>query len=557
MNAPSLSDTDANVNRLNFKMELRPYQSEGKYRIYEHWAAGKQNVLAIYPTGAGKTVLYSDIVAEYAGASCVVAHRQELVGQTCVALARNGVRHGIIAPDSVVKNIIALEIAEIGRSYFDTNSRVKVAGVDTALSRIKEGNPWAQQVGLFIQDEAHHMLRENKWGKVVSLFPHARVLGVTACSSRADGKGLGREADGIFDEIVIGPTMRELIKLGYLSEYRIFAPPSDIDLSGVEITASGDFSPDPLRKAVHKASRLVGDIVEHYQRIAPGKLGVTFAVDIESAKEIAQAYRAAGVPAEVITGTTPTLLRANLLRRFARREILQLVNVDIFGEGFDLPALEVVSFARPTASYQLFKQQFGRVLRIMASKTHGIVIDHVDNVRRHGLPDMPRLETLSRRQRRASNTPNDAIPLTTCLNPPCLASVYPRYLKCCPYCGFANPIAGRSLPEMVDGDLHEISPEWLAQMRGEIEKMDTTPATYGGVIGASILKNHRERLRAQAELRRIMMEWGGTPERLGNEPVAQREFYLRFGIDVWTAMTLPASEADALAEKIRRSTPWR
>ena len=99
---------------------------------------------------------------------------------------------------------------------------------------------------------------------------------------------------------------------------------------------------NPLRYSV------VGDVVEHYKRLAMGKLGVTFASDVETATDIASRFRAEGVPAEVVSGKTPDHLRASILRRFKNREILQLVNVDLFGEGFDLPAIEVVSMARPT-----------------------------------------------------------------------------------------------------------------------------------------------------------------------------------------------------------------
>src|SRR5882762_8257373 len=142
------------------------------------------------------------------------------------------------------------------------------------------------------------MLRDNKWGKVASMFPNARWLGVTATPNRADGRGLGRHADGLFDTMVHAPSMRELIRMGYLTDYRIFTIPSDVDLTDVPISAGGDFSPEPLRKAVHR-SHIVGDVVQHYLRIARGKLGVTFAVDVESATQIAAAFNAAGVKAEV------------------------------------------------------------------------------------------------------------------------------------------------------------------------------------------------------------------------------------------------------------------
>src|SRR6202012_4149963 len=140
-------------------------------------------------------------------------------------------------------------------------------------------------------------------------------------------KGLGRHADGITDALVLAPSMRDIINMGYLTDYRIFAPPSDLNLSEVSISSTtGDFNQDQVRKAVHK-STITGDIVKHYLKIAPGKLGVTFAVDVEEAGKIASAFKAAGVPAEVVSAKTPDALRAAILRRFKKREILQLVNV--------------------------------------------------------------------------------------------------------------------------------------------------------------------------------------------------------------------------------------
>ena len=274
----------------------RPYQSKLKADIYEVWRQDpRANVLAVAPTGAGKTFTFAEVLHEHQGASVAVAHRQELVGQISVALARNGVRHRIIGADSLPRRCVQMHMSEVGASYYDPSASCAVAGVDT-LIRMNPADPFLRQVTLGVQDEAHHMLRENKWGKAAQMFSNARWLGVTATPMRADGKGLGAHADGLMHKMVFAPTMRELIRMGYLTDYRIYAPPSDIDLSDVPVSASGDFSPEPLRKAVHK-SHVVGDVVQHYLRIAPGALGVTFAVDVESATEIAAALNANGVPA--------------------------------------------------------------------------------------------------------------------------------------------------------------------------------------------------------------------------------------------------------------------
>lgn len=507
--------------------------------------------MGVLPTGGGKTFVFSRIAAAVQAACCAVAHRGELVSQMSVAFARESIRHRVIGPEALVRRCQAANIEDTGYDYVTPNAKVAVAGVDT-LVRLEAHDPWLQQVRLWIQDEAHHVLADNKWGKACQLFPNAYGLGVTATPTRADGKGLGRHADGLMDALVVGPSMRELINRGFLTEYRIYAPPSDIDLSQVTVTASGDYSPPQLSKA-RKQSHITGDVVQHYLRLARGKLGVTFDVDIESATETAAAYRAAGVPAEVVTGKTPDAARAEILRRFKRREIMQLVNVDLFGEGFDLPAIEVVSFARPTQSFSLFCQQFGRALRIMDGKLYAIIIDHVGNVLRHGLPDARREWTLDRRQRRSRSAPSDVIPTRTCLNTECLG-VYERIYPSCPYCGHTPEPAGRSTPELVDGDLLELDATTLARLRGEVATIDGAPSfPYGAteeIIGA-IKKRHWLRQQGQERLRKAICLWAGwkSPD-VTSFHKTYREFFFRYGLDVATAVKLGAREAEALAEKI-------
>ncbi len=562
---------------------LRPFQLGIKAAVFQHWNDGKRNVLVKSPTGSGKTVITADIVRDMNCAVASIAHRSELVTQKSVALAREGIAHRVIGPDSLRRDCVTLHMEEFGRSFYNPGARVGVCSVDTLVGRKASGDPWFHQVGLWDMDEAHHVLRENKWGEACSMFPNAYGLGVTATPARADGRGLGAHADGVFEGIVQGPELRELIDAGYLTDYRVFAPPSDVDYSEVTVTASGDFSPAKLRAAVHASDKIVGDVVKHYLKIAPGKLGVTFAVDIESAKEICAAYRAAGVPAEIVSAKTPALLRTQILRRFKTRQVMQLVNVDLFGEGFDLPAIEVVSMVRKTESWPLFVQQFGRALRLMipadlsaiwgtlsdeerraniaaSSKPVALIIDHVGNVIRHGLPDAPRNDTLDRRERRSSG-PSDAVPLRACANEnadgqgtPC-ASIYPRFLKTCPYCGFYPEPPERSAPEFVDGDLHELTPEALAALRGKVANIDGAPRipqSLDPMAARGLMNRHHERQQAQHVLREMIALWAGWQRHQGrDDSQSYRIFYHTFGLDVLTAQALGRPDAEALTLKIK------
>ena len=562
---------------------LRPFQQNAKAAIFQHWQEGHKNVLLKSPTGSGKTVIFADIVRTVDRAAAVIAHRSELVSQTSLALAREGVRHRIVGQKPLCDRCTTLHMEQFGRNWVESGARVGVCSVDTLKNKDISQDSWYRQVGLWVQDEAHHLLKDNKWGQSIEMFPNAYGLGVTATPARADGKGLGTHSDGLFDSLVQGPEMRDLIDSGYLTEYRIFAPPSDVDYSEVKVTASGDLSPAKLRAAVHASDKIVGDVVTHYLRIAKGKLGVTFAVDVESAKEIAQAFREAGVPAEVVTAKTPDVLRAHVLRRFKNREILQLVNCDLFGEGFDLPAIEVVSFVRKTESWPLFVQQFGRALRLMVSdelnaiwgtltdeqrlahiaasgKPVALIIDHVGNVIRHGLPDAPRIDSLDRRSARNSG-PSDAIPLRACPNPnadgmgtPC-ASIYERFHKCCPYCGFYPEPAARSAPEYVDGDLYELDAETLAAMRGKVAQIDGAPRIpqhLDPIASRAVMNAHHARATAQGVLRQSIALWAGWQKHQGyDDSQSYRRFYHTFGIDVLSAQALGRPDAEALTLRIQ------
>jgi len=239
--------------------------------------------------------------------------------------------------------------------------------------------------------------------------------------------------------------------------------------------------------------------------------------------------------------------------------LLQLVNVDLFGEGFDLPAIEVVSMARPTQSYALFAQQFGRALRPMEGKGDALIIDHVGNIIRHGLPDAPRTWSLDAREKGIRGKKDDTItPVTACEK--CM-SVYERVLVACPFCEHRPEPKGRARPEQVDGNLFELTPEALAQLRGEIAVAQEAPEamktrlTAGGlapVVVNSQVKLKREQHEALSALTEQINWWGAHRKAEGvSEEESYKRFYHRFGVDTLTAQTLTRKDADELAAKIK------
>ncbi len=553
MNAPAkLLGALAVAATLTIMPVLRPYQADVVAEAKVEWLKGHRNVLLVAATGSGKTVMFSSIVAEERGAVCCVAHRHELVSQMSMALARCGIRHKIIGSDALARECRANHLEEFGVSYVDPNSQVAVASVDTLIG-MDANHPWFASVRLWVMDEAHHVLRHNKWGKAVEMFPNARGLGVTAETERADGYGLGAMNDGVFHSMVVAPTMRDLIDMGFLTDYRVIVPPDGFDPRTVEVSkATGDYSAKKLAKAT-KASKMMGDVVKHYLRYAPGKLGITFAVDIEAASMIAESFRKAGVAAEVVSSKTEASRRRDILRQFKRREILQLVNVDLFGEGFDLPAIEVVSMARATKSFNLYKQQFGRALRLMAGKEWAIIIDHVGNVMEHNLPDKRKEFSLGRPVPKAQREPDEnLLPQRTCGG---CSQPYSRELVKCPICHEVPVPLSRGGPEYVDGDLHELSPEKLAEMRGDAERVNGpcyVPQNVAPYVQQSIKNKHFERAQAIGLLKQTMAVWAGWRTHLGQSPAElQKTFYLMYGKDVLSAQALSAADAYELRDRIQ------
>lgn len=543
-------------------IQLRHYQTKMVNDINSAWNSGARNVLAVLPTGGGKSVIVSQVALdrEQQGANqCIMAHRTELVAQMSMHIANRGIKHRIIAPISVVRQITNDHRAAFnGRSFINPDARCVVAAAQTLVARSDTLVEWGKQVHNWTVDEIHHLCRDNLWGKATALFPNAIGLGVTATPQRADGLGLGRHADGLMDCMILGPDMRTLIDEGSLTDYEIAVPQSDFQIGDDAVTGSGDYSRDKMRKAT-KQSHLIGDVVAEYSKRAYGKRAICFATDVESSNEIAALFNAAGIPAASVSAKTDSLLRAEYIRRFRDGKIWVLVNVDLFGEGFDVPACEVVIMARPTMSLGLYLQMFGRALRPFTGKSHGLVIDHVSNWKRHGFPDKPRQWTLDRREKRGKREKDpDEIELTACRE---CSRPYERAFPSCPYCGWEpdlTPAARRSI-EQIDGDLLLLDRDILAQMRAATvlespaSVAERVTLAAGPIAGKGAANKAMERHAAQQRLSDTIAQWAAIERAKGRtDQQSYRRFYLTTGIDVLTALTGTRQEMDELSQRVER-----
>jgi DNA repair protein RadD len=536
-------------------MKLFLDQQKLKTKIFEAWGKEPQNVLAVAPTGSGKTIIAADIVKTFGESSIMIAHRQEIIAQISLAFAKYGIKHNVIAPMGVVRHIMDLQYKRCGGSWISPHAKIFIAGVDTLNARRnKIGDSWKRSIKLWIQDEAHHLLKVNKWGRAISQFPNARGLGLTATASRTDGKGLGQKREGLFDTLVQGPTTAELIRLGRLSDYRLFAPPNSINVTGIPIGKSGDFQKNKLAQAAQD-SYIVGDVLDHYQRFARHLKTIVFCTDIKTSQETAKSFIRAGFKAAHVDGETPQKIRNLRLKEFEDGKLEVLMNVDLFGEGFDVPAVECVIFGSPTWSYGRYLQQFGRLLRVSKEKQLGIAIDAVGNVLRHGLPDVLKSPWTLYPELRGSKTTPEGPPLRTCIN---CYRVWMAYSKTCPHCGY-KPVSGTRITSIkqVEGDLTEVPRGVLDILRKKIRHIESNPTEiFNQMLAAGAPQaaaygfraKHQKRKHNQERLKDVIALWGGQEIELGNDRYIK--FFKKFGMDVLTAQTLGASEAEMLRNLI-------
>lgn len=545
------------------RKSLRKYQLDWKQQIYDAWNAGFKNVLATLPTGMGKTVSFCSITIDMAILAqdklptAIMVHRKELVQQISLTLAEEEIPHNIIAPRNVILGIVAAHRRVLKRQFYDYNAPITVVSVDTLNARILKHEKWAKSIRLWITDEATHLLKNNKWGRAVAYFPNAIGLGVTATPRRLDKKGLGSHADGVFDTMVEGPNTRWGIDHGYLCKYKIAIPNSDYQNFLRKAGDGSDYSKEAMLIADQK-SKIVGDVVLNYQKFANGKQAILFASAINTAFEMEKKFKSQGVKAKVLTGETPDKERLDGLLDYREKKIQVLINVDLFDEGLDVPGIECVIHARPTMSLSKYMQMNGRGLRPAKDKTHLIIIDHVGNVTKHGLPCGNRKWTLDRIVKKRDKTNFIRI----CSNVECNAP-YDRVLSECPWCGTPAVSAenggggGRVPPAQVDGDLYLIDIETLREM--EANTYLETPEAVGrrvthvvnAAAGLKAMKNQARRIETQKELVNVIAKWAGKHRMQGySDRQIHKKFYLENDKTISTALAEPREEMIQTMERL-------
>ena len=328
---------------------------------------------------------------------------------------------------------------------------------------------------VILVDEAHHALAKS-YQRILKQFPKAIVLLFTATPHRT-----GRmQLDQIADDIIIDQSIHELTDKGFLAPFRYFQPPNDFDSKLLKRSSTGDFTNESMQEAM--STKIFGHIVKQYKRIASGMQAVVYTYSIDSAIKIAKEFNEAGITARSVNGKTPQDMRDHIVRMFRDQRIKILVNVNLFTEGVDLPNVDCVIMARPTASLALYLQFSMRCLNPRKGKT-AIIIDHANNFKTFGYPDDDRdwkQAIKSGKQKSKTLLTDPGLSIVTCDY--CFAVVKASEVKDgkCPICG--KPIKVHEAKPVSDVDLVEASKE-RQKVIHEIVKSDLLKSVATKSVG--------------------------------------------------------------------------
>lgn len=380
-------------------MELREYQKEIITQTEQAYKSGFNSPCIVLGCGGGKSIITAEIAKKLTQQKKYVlflVHRKELIEQ----IKKTFTTWGVVMFRCDIKMVQSLhrQLDKFPKNYYD----------------------------YMIIDENHHSLA-NTYKKIINHFDCKRV-GVTATPTRLNGDGLG----DINDILIEGVETKWLISNKYLAPYDYYAPPL-INTANLKVR-NGEFIPSELNSLV-QMNKIYGDVITHYKKLADGKQTIIYCHSVDASKEITENLIANGFSAAHVDAKTSKLEREKIINKFAKGEITFLSNVDLFGEGLDVPNCECVILLRPTMSLTLHIQQSMRCMRYKKNKK-AIIIDHVGNVYRHGLPDDKRQWSLDKK----NFTPQNSVinSETHWLCPACFALVNNNN-KNCTKCNHPKP----------------------------------------------------------------------------------------------------------------------
>lgn len=395
-------------------MELRDYQKELIRDIRKSITNGNHRIMVQSPPRSGKTVVMAQIAkgaTDKGNRVLFFSHRKEINEQVAVTFERNGVD---------------LSLVEIG-------------GVQSLVRRLDK----LDKPTIILIDEAHHS-KANSYLKIINHFSDAYILMFTGTPVRLNGDGF----DDIADDLIIGKSVKWLQERGNIAPFKYYAP-SVIDTSKLKKRA-GEFTNDSIDESMKKI--VYGDIINHYERLAKGKQAIVYAHNVEAAKRVASEFNSYGYQSTAISGKTPKNERETAMQAFRDGTLQIMVNCELFTEGIDLPNVDVCIMLRPTQSLSLYLQFAMRPLNPREGKT-AIIIDHVGNVDRFGLPNNDREWSLKGEVKQKQTTKIGEP--TTRICEECFATFWSAE-RICPNCQHENKPTHAELEIIKEVELQEI-----------------------------------------------------------------------------------------------------
>ncbi|MBO1518524.1 DEAD/DEAH box helicase [Oceanisphaera pacifica] len=352
---------------------LRPYQQEAVDRTLNYFRRHNDPAVLVLPTGAGKSLVIAELARLARGRVLVLAHVKELVEQNHDKYQSYGQTAAIFS-------------AGLGKKQ--ANTQVVFGSVQSVARNLAA----FANFSLVVIDECHRV-SDDENSQYLQVIQHLRqsnarlkILGLTATPYRL---GLGwiyqqhyhgmvrSRGPRFFKQCIFELPLRLMIKKGYLTPPNIVdAPIVNYDFS--RLYEQGLFSERDLEQELARQPRVTPHIVQQIQDYAQQRVGVmVFASTVRHAKEVAGLLPAAQTA--VITSSTPSTERADIIARFKARDIKFLVNVSVLTTGFDAPHVDVIALLRPTQSVALYQQIIGRGLRLSPNKTDCLVLDYAGN----------------------------------------------------------------------------------------------------------------------------------------------------------------------------------
>lgn len=462
-------------------MNLRLYQHALLDRCRSLIRAGAKTILLQSSTGSGKTVIASFMLAEAAKRGIpawFVVHRQELVSQSVETL----------------QNAAEIEVGVAAANHrLQPDELVQVCMVQSLGSRLSR----MRRPKLIIWDECHHCSSKT-YSDLFAYYPDAVHVGLTATPQRLDGTGLGKW----FGALIEGPTPQELIAQGYLSKYRMFGAAAP-DMTGIHIQA-GDYNQKELA-AKMEGTPVTGNCLTEYQKHAAGLRALIFIWSVEASKQLVGRFRDAGIEARHLDGKTHEIERKAIIKAFRSGTVKVISNVNLVGEGFDVPGIEAVFLLRPTQSLAMYLQQVGRGMRPAEGKDAALIFDHAGNRIRHGLPDDDRAWTLEG-SKDVVRPGERGSPIRQC---PSCYSVQSAARTVCRNCGLVFPVKAVEI-QVAEGELQEVD----IQRTRVVSKMEHGQAqTYEELRRIERARGYRRGwadhvfTARQAKLRAVIEKW--------------------------------------------------